>query len=101
MLKDRPFMAGIPYVDLDYCCYCAWGYRKRTRIWTDCSLNGKLCAGAGVCPNMEGKRHRSTAQQGKNKTPTGMHGETHSTRALYRVPPFLCDSIEHHAAISP
>ena len=28
MLKDRPFMAGIPYVDLDYCCYCNWGYRK-------------------------------------------------------------------------
>ena len=101
MLKDRPFMAGIPYVDLDYCCYCAWGYRKRTRIWTDCSLNGKLCAGAGGCPNMVGKRHRSTAQQGKNKTKEGMHGETHSTRALYRVPPFLCDSIEHHAAISP
>ena len=29
MLKDRPFMAGIPYEDLDYCCYCNWGYRKK------------------------------------------------------------------------
>ena len=27
-LKDRAFMQGIPYVDLDYCCFSDWGYQK-------------------------------------------------------------------------
>ena len=24
-----------PYYDVDYCMYSNWGYRKRTRIWTN------------------------------------------------------------------
>jgi site-specific DNA-cytosine methylase len=24
-----------PYYDVDYCRYCNWGYKKRTRIWTN------------------------------------------------------------------
>ncbi len=94
LLKTRPFMEGLPWTDLDYCCYCNWGYRKRTRLWTKSGFEGRLCGGVGVCPNIEGKRHRSTAQQGRNKCSTGMHGEIHSTRALYRIPPDLCDEIE-------
>ena len=35
LLKDRPFMQGLPFADADYCCYCDWGYRKRTRIWNN------------------------------------------------------------------
>ena len=34
-LKSRPFMKDINYYDVDYCKYCDWGYRKRTRIWTN------------------------------------------------------------------
>ena len=87
LLKTRPFMRDLPYADLDYCCYCSWGYRKRTRLWTNCGFAGKLCGGVGVCPNMEEGRHRSSAQQGRNKTKSGMHGKIHSTRSLYRIPP--------------
>jgi hypothetical protein len=94
MLKDRPFMEGLPWIDLDYCSYSDWGYRKRTRLWTNSCFVGKLCLGKGCCPNMVGNRHRSSAQQGRNKTPTGLHGEIHSTRALYRIPPDLCHEIE-------
>ena len=94
LLKTRPFMNGLPYTDLDYCCYCNWGYRKRTRLWTNSGFEGRLCGGPGVCPNMVGKRHRSTAQQGRNKTKSGMHGEIHSIRSLYRIPPDLCNEIE-------
>jgi hypothetical protein len=34
-LKDRDYMKDIPYYDVDYCKYSDWGYRKRTRIWTN------------------------------------------------------------------
>ena len=43
LLKDREFMLGLPYVDIDYCMYCDWGYKKKTRIWTNVSYEGKLC----------------------------------------------------------
>tara|TARA_R110002110_G_scaffold182108_2_gene388523 strand:+ start:125 stop:502 length:378 start_codon:yes stop_codon:yes gene_type:complete len=34
-LKDREYMKDIPFYDVDYCKYSDWGYRKRTRIWTN------------------------------------------------------------------
>jgi len=68
MLKDRPFMNGLPYTDLDYCCYCTWGYRKRTRLWNNVNFSGKLCPGPGSCPNMENCKHRETAQQGRRNS---------------------------------
>jgi site-specific DNA-cytosine methylase len=34
-LKDRDIMKNIFYYDVDYCKYSNWGYRKRTRIWTN------------------------------------------------------------------
>ena len=35
LLRDRPFMQGIPYVDVDYCRFVDWWYQKPTRIWGD------------------------------------------------------------------
>ena len=43
LLKDRPFMFGIPFTDVDYCMYSDWGYKKKTRIWTAVDYQGKLC----------------------------------------------------------
>ena len=44
-LKDRYFMEDLPYYDVDYCKYSDWGYRKRTRIWTNKeNFNNKLCS---------------------------------------------------------
>tara|TARA_R110000803_G_scaffold127340_1_gene194798 strand:+ start:351 stop:1064 length:714 start_codon:yes stop_codon:yes gene_type:complete len=34
-LKDRDIINNLNYYDVDYCKYCDWGYRKRTRIWTN------------------------------------------------------------------
>tara|TARA_R110000824_G_scaffold102856_1_gene244666 strand:- start:332 stop:1078 length:747 start_codon:yes stop_codon:yes gene_type:complete len=34
-LKNRDIMKDIPFYDVDYCKYSDWGYRKRTRIWTN------------------------------------------------------------------
>ena len=47
-----------PYYDVDYCKYADWGYRKRTRIWTN--LNGfipKLCK--KDCNSMDGNKHKN------------------------------------------
>jgi site-specific DNA-cytosine methylase len=32
LLKTRPYMQGLPFVDVDYCKF-GFGYRKRTRLW--------------------------------------------------------------------
>ena len=86
LLKDRPFMEGIPFSDVDYCAYCDWGYRKRTRLWNNLNFKGKMCPGRGCCPNMEGKKHKTTAQQGRNRGKEGMYGSILSTRKLHRIP---------------
>jgi len=66
-LKDRPLMVGIPLCDVDYCAYCDWGYRKRTRLWNNVDFKGELCLGPGCCPNMDGKKHnKTTPNRAKN-----------------------------------
>ena len=95
LLKDRPFMQGLPYCDIDYCCYCDWGYRKRTRLWNNIGFVGDRCPGKGSCPNMLGCRHRATAQQGRNKTNNGTYGGQFTVSKLHRIPPSLCSRIEH------
>jgi len=33
LLKNQDYMQDIPYVDIDYCQFCDWGYQKPTRFW--------------------------------------------------------------------
>tara|TARA_R100000353_G_scaffold155079_1_gene113856 strand:+ start:147 stop:839 length:693 start_codon:yes stop_codon:yes gene_type:complete len=52
-LKNRSFMKDIRFYDVDYCMYSNWGYKKRTRIWTNKKdFNNLLCDGSGSCGNM-------------------------------------------------
>ena len=52
-MKNREIMKGIPFYDVDYCMYSDWGYKKRTRIWTNKEdWIGKLCDKSGACGNM-------------------------------------------------
>jgi len=52
-MKDRPFMKNINNYIVDYCMYSDWGYKKRTRIWTNKKdFNNLLCN--GKCGNMIG-----------------------------------------------
>jgi len=85
ILKNRPFMSDIPYYDFDYCSFSNWGYRKRTRIWTNTEKRSILCQGEGICPNMIGRFHRvSFGGQGRPKEhvyETCPAGET-----AYRIP---------------
>ena len=55
--KMKHYITDKPFYDVDYCKYADWGYRKRTRIWTN--LKGfvpKLCK--KDCNSIEGTRHK-------------------------------------------
>jgi len=52
-MKDRDYMKDRPFYIVDYCMYSDYGYRKRTRIWTNKEgWNAKKCDGSGACGNM-------------------------------------------------
>ena len=90
LLKDRPFMKELAFADVDYCCYCDWGYRKRTRIWNNVGLKNNKCLGFGKCPNMEGRKHKTTAQQGRNRSKEGLYGSSFTQKELHKIPLNLC-----------
>jgi len=57
-MKDRIFMKDKPFYLVDYCMYSDWGYRKRTRIWTNKKdWENKLCD--KKCGNMVGDLHKT------------------------------------------
>ena len=59
-LKSREYMKDLPYYIVDYCMYSDWGYRKRTRIWTNKKDWKPLtCDGKGTCGNMIGSLHKT------------------------------------------
>jgi site-specific DNA-cytosine methylase len=66
LLKDREFMFGIPFIDVDYCMYADWGYKKKTRIWTAVDYEGKLCN--KKCGNIINGVHASAIQHYTTKT---------------------------------
>ena len=92
MLKNRPFMELIPYYDVDYCCYSDWGYKKRTRIWTNITFDNNLCKGIGKCPNMVSKFHKvSFGGQGRPKDHTYKVCPAGDT--AYRIPDKLIQAL--------
>ena len=59
-LKNRDVVKGLNYYDVDYCMYSDWGYKKRTRIWTNKKdWNNLLCDGSGSCGNIIDGKHKS------------------------------------------
>ena len=64
-LKNREIMKDIPFYDVDYCMYSDWGYKKRTRIWTNKKeFDNKLCDNSGKCGNMVDKQHNKVLANG-------------------------------------
>lgn len=87
-LKERPYMKELPYYDVDYCMYSDWGYRKRTRIWTNKKdWTNKLCDGKGTCGNMIGRKHRANLGNIKGQKCV------RSLDMRYRIPPDLIYSL--------
>lgn len=62
-LKDREFMKDIPFYDVDYCKYSDWGYKKKTRIWTNKKdWNALICH--NDCENMVETQHKKVLGNG-------------------------------------
>ena len=90
LLRHRAVVAGLPYVDVDYCKF-GFPYRKRTRLWTNTQLASRLCK--HDCDASDGKKHTNWAQKaGKHK------GDGFAREDLYRMPPLLCEDIFQAAA---
>lgn len=89
LLRHRTFMQGLPFVDVDYCQFSEWGYRKPTRVWGSQQLgllsnvlcDFKNCINIGEDDNGN-YRHRERL---------GGLGQIYSTRDKGRVPSTLVD----------
>jgi hypothetical protein len=89
------------FYDLDYCAYNNFGYRKRTRFWTNLqNYKAKRCAGKGKCPSMLTEEeapgrsiHRITIGCKNHESQT-----EHTTRwERYRVPYNIMREFFKHA----
>ena len=77
--KMKNYILDLPYFDVDYCKYADWGYRKRTRIWTNFTdFVPKLCK--KDCNSMSGNRHSMRI---------GKRGDKTTLKDRYRIPPKL------------
>jgi len=88
MLSRREFMQGIPFVDVDYCQYSDWGYKKPTRIW-GCPrvkvLKLKQCDHR-TCPNL-------TQGTAKHKVGLSSKHQNLPRDVKHRIPSALVDDI--------
>ena len=94
LLKDQPFMLGIPYNDIDYCKY-GMPYRKRTRLWNNIDLwkPKPLCCKDCEAMNETKTRHMQETQQGGNTAERRRTQQTFRTTDLYKVPIELINEI--------
>jgi hypothetical protein len=85
MLKYRDMMLNKPFYDFDYCCFSDWGYRKRTRIWTNTAQIKELCKKEGACPNMTGRFHK-VCFGGQGRPKEHIYQSCPAGATAYRVP---------------
>ena len=87
LLKKRQFIEYVPFIDVDYCRYCDWGYKKATRIWTNVDYKGLLCN--KKCGNMK-KANDATALNKRYKKGHRIDlSRDISKLERYRIPPKL------------
>jgi hypothetical protein len=55
LLSTRPYMTGIPFIDVDYCQFSDWGYQKPTRIWgsVNAGWHKDIKCDGRTCPNLD------------------------------------------------
>ena len=74
-----------PYYDVDYCKYADWGYRKRTRAWTNLiGFIPRICN--KDCNSMVGTKHSKNISRA-----TERHINRQSVR--HRIPPALIEEL--------
>ena len=90
LMKDY---INLSFYDVDYCRYAQWGYRKRTRFWTNIkTFSPKLCE--KKCGQMIGNRH--VKQLGSCKKGERVLGKGTTKYERYRIPPKLIEDLLDH-----
>ena len=90
--KMKNYLTHLNWYDVDYCRYSDWGYKKRTRIWTNKEgfvpkLCNKECGNMLIVEGQKPTLHKNNlGNSGQNKLSKGTCG-TIDTR--YRIPPQL------------
>ena len=83
-LRHREVIQGIPFVDVDYCQFSTWGYKKPTRIWC-CEeiarLEDKLCD-PHTCPHV----YKGPWGKPRHKERLGGLGMKFGTTKKFRMP---------------
>tara|TARA_R100001015_G_C4557073_1_gene117686 strand:+ start:86 stop:748 length:663 start_codon:yes stop_codon:yes gene_type:complete len=91
-LKDRDYMKNIPYYDVDYCKYSDWGYRKRTRVWTNKKdWNNLLCK--KDCGFIINGKHKNNLGNDLLKLNGRRVSESYNQKQKYRIPENLIFSL--------
>ena len=76
--RMKNYMNDYPHVDVDYCRYSDWGYKKRTRVWT----------------NVEGFEPKLCQRKGKHDIQIGHKGGANlRLKDRYRIPPDLIKAL--------
>ena len=94
--KTKNYLTHLNWYDVDYCMYSDWGYRKRTRIWTNKEgfvpkLCNKKCGNMLIVEGQKPTLHKNNlGNSGRNKRSKGTCG-TIDTR--YRVPNQLINDL--------
>jgi len=95
--KMKNFLTDLNYYDVDYCKYSDWGYRKRTRIWTNnMEFIPKICR--KDCDNMFIPTNGETFLRHKNNLGNTLgnkltNGSCGKLDTRYRIPPLLINDL--------
>ena len=94
--RMKEFITDKPFVDVDYCMYCDWGYKKRTRIWTNKErekINPLLCN--KKCGNIVqvGKSVLHKKNCGNSMALRKVNGKSTTLQERYRIPEKLVHSL--------
>ena len=89
-LKNREVVKDLPFYDVDYCMYSDWGYRKRTRIWTNKKdFTPLICS--KDCGNIVDGKHKNNLGNYERRLLT--NSKTYSQQERYRIPEDLLYSL--------
>ena len=69
--RMKDFLIKLPHYDVDYCKYSDWGYKKRTRFWTNITGFTPLTCKKDCGSIVEGTRHSKVLGNGYAKDENG------------------------------
>lgn len=86
-------VAGLQYVDVDYCCFSGWGYQKSTRIWgsSEVVARGNVLCDGRTCANLLDIDTKKEWHRRPHRQRIGGQKMRFSTRDNFRMPQKLVE----------